>query len=209
MLARWLRQVWRGEIDIGEVYLRCGKPHPLNLGTDVGELADDVMGEIRGARVTSTYHLRCFLSDRPELAADLNWLRTAIEARGGRVIESRLKIPAVGPQTQLALRAQWMHHFFDDALHRFAGEPAVLHYIMRNGGGNKRVRAASEDEDSRLDALLDALFEPVARTYAEVEALAGEWPAGAAGLDAAAVLADRPGLHRPYVLAALDYGLGG
>jgi len=205
-LFRWLRQVWKGEIDIGEVHVSCGAPLHLDLTAEVGEFADDVMEELRGASVVSELHLRVFLAAHPDLGLDVATLRRWIEERGGRVIESELEQgEPVGPQTELALRSQWLHHFFGDALAHFAHHEdgaAIRHYVDRHAHGRQLV--ARPVEDAALARLLDRAFGPIASTYRRVAELSRHGPGGAAALDVESVMAECPGLHRPYVLPALE-----
>lgn len=108
-LAGWLTRLRRGEVDLGRVHVACGDALRLDLGADVGALAERVLAELQAALVATTFHLRSFLAHYPLDGVDVAWLADAIRARGGRVLASGLDapVPAVIERT---LRAHWAHH---------------------------------------------------------------------------------------------------
>ncbi len=138
-LVGWLRRVRRGEIDLGRIHVSFGEPLDLDLSTDVRELASQVVDELERGLVATTHHLRCFLEQHRLDAVDLQWLSEAIQARGGRVLRSRLRRTGVSATIEATLQRQWKHLFRPD----------------------RQARARGEIEDPRLIALLDVLFPTV------------------------------------------------
>ena len=111
-LLRWGWRAWRGKIDLGRVHLACGAPLTLGRDCDVHTVGTEVIRRLERATVATTYHLQAYLSRHPIDGLDAAWLRGAIEARGGRVLESSLKPPAdLDPRIAASLRHQFAHLF--------------------------------------------------------------------------------------------------
>jgi alcohol-forming fatty acyl-CoA reductase len=114
-LLRWAFRAWRGKIDLGRVHLACGAPVTLSRECDVQVVSTEVIRSLEGATVTTTYHLQAYLARHPIAGLDPGWLRGAIEARGGRVLESSLNPPAdLDPLIAAGLRHQFAHLFESD-----------------------------------------------------------------------------------------------
>jgi alcohol-forming fatty acyl-CoA reductase len=114
-LLRWAFRAWRGKIDLGRVHLACGAPVTLSGECDVRAVSDEVIRRLERATIATTYHLRAYLAGQPIDGLDPGWLRSAIEARGGRVLESSLEPPAdLDPLIAAGLRHQFAHLFRTD-----------------------------------------------------------------------------------------------
>lgn len=203
-LVGWLARLLRGRIDVGSVHIRCGEPLPFDERTDAHALSREVICEIRRASSVSTYHLRCFLESTSDSDLDLDFLGEAIRARGGYVLDSRLRPHGdIGERTQLSLREQWMHHFHPEARVFFGEDPTIRHHLDRQAVLLPEAsRPPIERDDPRLKALLDALFEPVASHYRIVGRLLfdmNDTP------DVDEILRRKSGLYRPYVEDAVAY----
>ena len=114
-LFRWAMAVQRGEIDLGRVHIACGTPVVLHAESDVHAVSHEVIGRLRSATVTTTYHIDTFLSRHAADGIDAAGLRQMIEQRGGRVLDSELRAPAdLDHRIAYTLHHQFVHHF-DDA----------------------------------------------------------------------------------------------
>ena len=114
-LLGWAFRAWRGKIDLGRVHLACGAPVTLSQECDVQSVSSEVIRSLEGATVATTYHLHAYLAQHPIDGLDPGWLRSAIEARGGRVLESSLKPPPdLDPLIAAGLRHQFAHLFQSD-----------------------------------------------------------------------------------------------
>jgi alcohol-forming fatty acyl-CoA reductase len=114
-LLRWTYRAWRGKIDLGRVHLACGAPVFLQPGSDVREVSKEIIRRLEGATVSTTYHLRAFLSRHQFDGLDAAALQRAIEERGGRVLESSLTPPPdLDPLIAATLRHQFAHWFATD-----------------------------------------------------------------------------------------------
>jgi 1-acyl-sn-glycerol-3-phosphate acyltransferase len=122
-LLGWAFQAWRGKIELGRVHLACGEPVTLGQECDVRTVSQEVIRRLTAATVTTTYHLQAYLTRYPVDGLDPGWLRSAIEARGGRVLESPLHpAPDLDPLIAASLRHQFAHHFQTDG----SGDPRLL-----------------------------------------------------------------------------------
>ena len=165
-LVSWLGRVARGRVKLGRVHLSCGRPVELGPEHDVPAVAREIMGELQRKTVTSTHHLEAFLQSLPRSAGgnaegiDLGWLRTAIEARGGEVLDSTLDVEhALDPLAERTLRQQFQHLFYPDALARYADQPDIVAAIEREHFLDTPVAIdGTSASDPRLERLLDALF---------------------------------------------------
>ena len=115
-LLAWTLRVFRGRIDLGRVHLACGAPIRLGLESDIHAVSQEVIERLEGATVSTTYHLRGFLHRHPIEGVDVAWLRSAIERRGGRVLESDLSTPEdLDPLIAGTFRHQFAHLFEAEA----------------------------------------------------------------------------------------------
>ncbi len=128
-LMAWVVAVWRGRIDLGRIHIACGEPIHLDGSSDVGELSWEVIERLREASAITTYHLEAYLAHHPEEGLDPSGLRSAIEERGGKVLESDLRPPPdLHPLIAGTLRQQFAH---------FMDSPGVA---LENGGLAGRIR---------------------------------------------------------------------
>jgi alcohol-forming fatty acyl-CoA reductase len=183
-ILRWLLALARGKVDLGRIHIACGEPQLLGETSDVQDTARHVAGELQRKTVVTSFHLRMFLAHgyKPEAGApsiDEAWLRQAIEARGGRVLESDTRLPAEASQSLIqSLQNQWIHWFYADALALFPGDPTVRDHVARHSW--TALPAASESDDPRLRSLVMVLLRPVIAAYELVIQHATQRPAGAA-----------------------------
>jgi len=111
-LLRWGLHAYRGEIRLGRVHIACGSPVYLAPETSVRDTCHQVMQRLREATVTTTFHLRCVVRLPGMEGIEVDWLRRAIEERGGRVLESTLDAPAdMDPRIAEAMKHQFAHLF--------------------------------------------------------------------------------------------------
>jgi 1-acyl-sn-glycerol-3-phosphate acyltransferase len=111
-LLKWAVQVWRGKIDLGRIHIACGAPVTLTPECDVPRVSHEIIRELRGATVATTYHLNAYLLHHPVKGLDPKALKREIEERGGRVLESALEPPAdLDIRIAATLRHQFDHHF--------------------------------------------------------------------------------------------------
>jgi alcohol-forming fatty acyl-CoA reductase len=117
-LFGWLWRVNRRKVHLGRAHIACGAPVPLTAQSDVAEVGQAVMRELRGATVATTFHIDAYLRHFPLPGVDATELQRRIEAAGGRVLESDLAgADAVPP----AIAATFRHQF----AHRLAGAGGV------------------------------------------------------------------------------------
>ena len=115
-LLAWTLRVFRGQIDLGRVHIACGAPVRMDRDSDVHEVSHEVIKQLQSATVSTSFHLRAFLDRHPIDGIDEIWLRTAIEQRGGRVLESDLSVPEdLDPLIAATMRHQFAHLFADEA----------------------------------------------------------------------------------------------
>jgi alcohol-forming fatty acyl-CoA reductase len=166
-LSRWLAKLARGRVRTGRIHIGCGRPLPLEPGTDVPALSRDLIAELQRTTVSTTFHLRSFCERHTQPGITPSALRRAITARGGVVIESRLGARELAEPVQRTLDTHWMHLFYAEALERHAGHPAVEGEVRRNGFW---YPPAPGGEDPLGERVVDALFEPICRDYSRVAA---------------------------------------
>lgn len=176
-LMKWLYQLLRGRIRLGQVHVTCGQPVHFDQHTDASQIGPGVMTELEKGLVTTTHHLQCFLAGNPDCRVSLDWLARAIEERGGRVLQSSLPVADnLDPILEKTMRFQWAHWFFGDALHYFGDHPVLLSY-------QKHVSFLKRDEthlapgvDPKIPLLLQALFGPLFDDYRRVALALGMPP---------------------------------
>ena len=114
-LLRWSGRAFRGDVDLGRVHIACGRPVYLAPGSSVHAASREVIERLKEATITTTYHLRCFLRAHPLEGIDVEWMRTAIEERGGRVLDSALEPPElIDPRIADTMQHQFAHLFADE-----------------------------------------------------------------------------------------------
>ncbi len=111
-LLAWALRVVRGQIDLGRIHIACGASVRMSRDSDIHGVSHEVIERLQSATVSTTFHLRGFLDQHPIEGIDVDWLRSAIEERGGRVLESDLSIPDdLDPLIASTLRHQFAHLF--------------------------------------------------------------------------------------------------
>lgn len=203
-LLAWTTRMARGQVSLGRVHLRCGEPVVMRKDAEVHTISREVMARLQEATVATTHHLRCFLHHNALPGVDLDYLRDALERRGGQVVDSPLGgEDAIDPVTEHCLRYNWMHLFYPEALAVWPDHPAIGHHTRHNGFHlHERTPDPEELADPRMRGLLRALFEPVARDYARVAERLGpvQWPPRHA--TSRTLLYDVPDAHLPNLQAA-------
>lgn len=203
-LAAWTAKMIRGDVQLGRIHIRCGSPVIMRPSTDVRDASRQVMGQLQAHTATTTYHLRTFLRHQPMAGVDVDFLRRSIELRGGIVLDSPLGgEETIDATSEQCLRYNWMHVFYADARALWPDHPAVLHHTDKHGY-MPPVYEPSEKElnDSRLKALLRALFEPVGRDYLTVAERLGPTEFEPRHASARTLLYEAPDAHLPYLQAA-------
>jgi alcohol-forming fatty acyl-CoA reductase len=185
-LVAWTARLVRGRVALGRVHIACGEPVPLDISRDVQATAHQVIAELQGAMVATTFHLRAFLARAGLRGMRLRSLADAVRARGGRVLESALPgAEALDPRIERTLRQQFAHHFYGEARLAFGDHPVVAHQLQREDLSEAAAWDAAHPSDGLGPAILRALLEPICRDYQRVaEAVAaaarGAGPAAAA-----------------------------
>ncbi|MCE9625967.1 MAG: SDR family oxidoreductase [Deltaproteobacteria bacterium] len=202
-LLAWLGRVTSGEIRLGRIHMACGQPLAMDPDADLMSLSREVMAELQGGLTASSYHLRAFLRQHPIPGLGLDWLKQAIEARGGRVIESPLKDEEkndeiLGP----TFNYQWSHCFFAEALSAFPEHPAIQSHVRSNLYLPLSESKMPASREERLQFLLQALFEPVCRDYYGVADVLGQRKNPPRS--AAEFLPHLHGAHLPNIEACLE-----
>ena len=109
-LIAWVYAVWRRRIDLGRIHIACGEPIHLDGQCDVGDVSWEVIERLREASAITSYHLEAYLAHYSEDGMDAAALRSLIEERGGKVLESRLRPPAdLHPLIAGTLHQQFAH----------------------------------------------------------------------------------------------------
>lgn len=107
-LFGWLADVWRGRVNIGRVHVACGTPIMVDATSNAQQVGDQVITHLRSAMAVTSFHVDAYaasLANAPATVSDgssenadaEHWdaesIREAIEAGGGRVLESRCPLP--------------------------------------------------------------------------------------------------------------------
>ena len=207
-LFKWSVRLAKRQIALGRVHLACGEPLILNQATDVQQLASDIAQQLQGQMSVTRFHLRAFLSRAGFSAADgidEAWLAHAIEQRGGRVLDSRSKLPKeLSPVLQQNLQNDWMHWFYADALALYPNDPAIKHHVANHCWTQMPV--LEKHSDWRLERMLDKLFEPIRRDYSLVTRYVREVAMPSAFTSSGELMKAHPGaylLHLEDALLAL------
>jgi len=204
-LLGWTWRLLRGRVELGRIHIACSAPRMLDLGSDIHALSRGVVADLQDETVCTTHHLRAFLDRaRPE-GVDLETLRAAIVARGGRVLEVPTLDRDVPDVVERCMRNHFIHLFYPEAASLYAENPAILHHLKRNDW-MLRGAAIPEDCDAATLAVVHVLFDAVARDYVTVaRALGGDSGTSGRSLPGAAEIArEHPGTHLPDLEAAYD-----
>ena len=202
-ILRWMLRLWRGHIRLGRIHVSCGSPLHLDSSTDVPALSRAIVGELQAATVISTFHLRVFLSRCPVHGFDLTRLRDAVRHRGGVVLESSLPIPApVDDTLHECLLNQWIWLFYRDLAEIAETNPALRDHIEQCAWASRPQRVTAAP--GALAGLLEALFSPICRRYAEVARHVAEATTPGEHLLVSAVADALPHVFRPDVELALQ-----
>lgn len=165
-LLKWTQKLIRGEVKLGRIHIRAGKPLRIDADTDIKCVSHGIVAELQRHSAVTSFHIRVFCEAHAALGIEAASLRSAIIRRGGMIIESKLdgeeKVPAV---LRRSYDGQWMHLFYDDARRRAPGNIAVASHIRRNGFW---FPEALHFDDHVTDMVVEALFEPVCRDYDRV-----------------------------------------
>lgn len=204
-LLSWIGRVLRGEIRLGRIQMTCGKPLTMSSDSDLSTLSLQVMAELQTGLAPTTHHLRSFLQKHPLSGVGLDWLKSEIESRGGRVLESPLKNEEkVNPTIAATFHYQWSHYFFREAMAAFPENPAIQHFVRNNLYMEVPERQLGAERDERLDSLLQVLFEPIARDYFHAAEVLGDRPGQIPLRSAIELLPEIPGAHLPHLEACLE-----
>jgi 1-acyl-sn-glycerol-3-phosphate acyltransferase len=205
-LLAWAMRMAQGDVKLGRVHLKCGEPVVMRPDTDVRQVARTVVARLQEHTATSTHHIRAFLQRNRLDSVSAEWLRDALERRGGLVIDSPLELQgSVDPVTELSMRWHWMHLWYPEARALWPDHPVVQHHTAAHGWHMPERQPSDADlRDPRVHQLLRALFEPVARDYATVAASVGQPPWPPRHASARSLLHDAAGSHLPYLQAAFD-----
>lgn len=203
-LLKWTNKMIKGQVKLGRVHIACGEPVIMNSDTDVHKVSNQIMHELQDKSVVSDFHLKAFLHNNPIKGIDLEWLKNAIKARGGRVIDSPLdNVSVVDPLTEKTMRYHWLHYFYQDILSLWPEHPVFEYHINANGyNSNLLTKKPSNNIDPRLITLLRNLFEPLTKEYLRVLDIASD-NNGKIG-DATALMKDSPDSFLPFVEEVLS-----
>jgi len=204
-LLKWCLELSQGKVQIGRVHLVCGEPVLMTHESDVHAVSHAVMQQLQAGYVVSTYHLRAFLHHHPKVPYDLQGLIEAIQARGGTVLESPLKdLTGVARKTEYTLRYQWLHFFYPDLLAAHPQHPMVQQHLRTHCFSDHYRQASASQPDTKLQALLQCLFEPLEQAYATVLEVASQ-EGGLPFAHAKAFVARHPECFLPLVEEALAH----
>ena len=193
-LLRWYRRVQAGKVSLGSAHIACGRPIRLGPDSDIHTVSREIMAELQYGTVATRYTLSAFLEhEKAALGdADLAWLVGALQRRGGRVLDTRMK-GDIPPLHERCMRYQFEHLFYAEAGRAFAGNPAIENHLRLNQYIDDAVHSVDERGDARVRNLLQALFGPVIDNYAQAIDALGE-PGAALELNTPASVV-RAGTH--------------
>ncbi|MDC0748678.1 1-acyl-sn-glycerol-3-phosphate acyltransferase [Polyangium mundeleinium] len=194
----WLTQMARDEVQLGRVHIACGAPLTLEPSTEVQPLAREIVAEQVRQTTVSSFHLRMFLNHAELEGVDEAWLAAALRRRGACVLESDLEAPQLAsPVLQQSLKNQWMHWFHGDARVLLGHHVAVRDHLARHRWFDPGT--AEDVRDTRLQRVVEALFEPIALDYALVTHQMGEPERALEHVSPKALVAAYPAAHLPTV----------
>jgi fatty acyl-CoA reductase len=109
-LFGWLGDVWRGRVNIGRVHVACGAPILLDASHTSHNAGDQVIHELRGAMAVTSFHIDAYVASNQGDGLTAADIRAHIAAAGGRVLESRLPVPAnLNPLIARTFREHFAH----------------------------------------------------------------------------------------------------
>jgi 1-acyl-sn-glycerol-3-phosphate acyltransferase len=109
-LLAWTARAMAGKVRLGRAHIACGAPIQLDPDGDIPAVSHAIMQELRDATIATTYHLEAYLQHHPQPGWTPQMLRGAIEARGGKVLPSKLPVPKdLDPRIAATLRNQFSH----------------------------------------------------------------------------------------------------
>ena len=206
-ITTWLAKLARGGVKLGRIHVACGAPLVMDSATDVRALARKLACEQQKATVITRFHIRTFLAHaRTHAGMHLEgvteeWLASAIEERGGRVLSSALETPKdCLSALERSLRNQWMHWFFADAIRLYPDNPVIEDHVERHGWIPKHEVSS---DDHRVRQVVDALFAPVLDDHAITLRAIGS--AAWKRFTPKSVVQAFPAAHLPIVEDAFDF----
>jgi hypothetical protein len=188
------------------VHIECGDAIRLDADKDVRQVSKAIIGELQDKTAASVFHLNAFLHHHPIPGVDLEWLKTAIVERGGRVMDSPLSdVESVDPLNERTMRYHWIHHFYPDILSLLPENPVITRHVRENGfkEGSAEPSAKDPSYDARLCALLRTLFKPIVEDYLRILDTAAREKGLPEMADAKSVVAAHPESFLPIVEEAL------
>lgn len=205
-LILWTGKLLAGTVDIGRVHVVCGEPIEMDTDADVQTVAVEVMAQLQGHTAATMHHLRCFLARNPIPGVDAEALRDALRARGGMVLDSKLRGEhAVSSEIERTMRYHWMHLFYPEARAAFPGHPAIRHHCQANTyTPAAQVDLASPPRSPQIVAVLGALFRPICDEYVAVARFLAETSMPLAEITPGRIVRERSALHLPNVEAAIE-----
>lgn len=211
-LLGWIFNLYRGKVKLGRIHLVCGQPLTMNLHTDISELAHNISAELQRGLTTTTHHVRAFIEHNPSSDLDFEWLKHAIIARGGSVLESKLKDESQIPtEIEKTMRHSWMHLWYADALAAYPNHPAIIHHIQQNRYANGPLANPVSPLNDTTKRLLDVLFGPICRDYERVAALLNSRTLPLNYKSAQDIIREHKMSHLPFVmdgfLSLIDKGI--
>ena len=93
-LFGWLADVWRGRVNIGRVHVACGAPVLIDASHNAHVAGDEIIRELRGAMAVTSFHIEAYAASNPADGLTAADIRAFVIAGGGRILESRLPVPA-------------------------------------------------------------------------------------------------------------------
>lgn len=115
-LFGWLADVWRGRVNIGRIHIASGTPIMMDGTTHAQNAGEEIIRELRGAMAVTSFHIEAYAASNPPEGNDAAALRARIVAAGGRVLESKLEVPAdLDPLVARTMREHFAHFIDADA----------------------------------------------------------------------------------------------
>jgi 1-acyl-sn-glycerol-3-phosphate acyltransferase len=159
----WCASAVSDRPDLGRIHLRAGTPVLLDARSDPFAVARAVVDRQQSALATTTWHLGVFAR---AAGLDPRWLRRAVEARRGVVVESDLSVEPLPPvSVQRRALHHWQHRFEEESLVLFGDNPAVRQH-SQIGATADPARAALVD--ATTERVVRAIFEPIADGHRSV-----------------------------------------
>jgi thioester reductase-like protein len=205
-LLGWIWRLTRGRVELGRIHIACSAPRLLDLSTDIHAVSRGIIADLQADTVCTTHQLRSFLDRARPAGVELEDLRKAIVARGGRVLEVPTLEREVPEVVERCMRNHFVHLFYPEAAALYADNPAIIHHLRRNDWMLRGAAIPSDYDDDTTRAVVQELFDAIRRDYATV-ARALERFTNAPGQtlpSAADVAREHPDTHLPDLEAAYD-----